>query len=1667
MSMFNIKNLNKGSRTKTAAVFLSAIFSLIFFSSSANALIVSWGSDEAVSCYEVDYAECKTAQDCSDPSKYAWTPWRTCEDTPAYLTADTFPGKLGYLYLIRARGKDLAGNMGPYDLSYVKIADPGAVKAKDFDGGPVQKLDLKEPKSVTLTLPKSASVVSASINLTNDGTDPQNRPSGIAINIGGTEAFRYNGALVLSGKGIYGSDPVPYSYSDSFQTVSGAYTKGDVEWKDVFILNFTSRLKELATCSQGVVSGSDCLIPINISSNSPGEIVLDNLQIDNVQTDFSGDTKPVALWHLDEGGGTTATDESGSYVFTFAASSFFEGSNYYPAWTDGIYGKALAFDGSNDYARAGGAFGFASGVSQAVDFTIKTSDSDGMIMTNYHDKNYKGPNWCDKNWDALGHNPWSIGLAGGKLFFRAPGYNGGGSFDITSTSAVNDGSWHFVSAVRNALEEKVKIYIDGKLEAVANFPKSGYTGTVCKTLALGTSSIGSASNSFSGTIDEIRISKPIIESSSSVSFDFPGAGFNTAARIRLPKDSVPTKASMRITGKAAGGAYPKSPAVDIGNDKIPEWSANSIIANFNKTSSAYFSASPTVDLSSFSVIVNGNTYVLIHNDTKKITNSGFESDAGWSYADAPLLPGASKAQLSGEYSTEWSSEGSRSYKIFYKKHDSSHGAAEISQQIDFTNIGRIWFDYKILGYNPTPPAMWVYIDDVVKYSMEAPKADVSVEVRDASFSPGVTGVHTLKFRYGGMVSPPSVFPFYIDNIRAEIPTPVKVGYKGLVNVLPSLLDGSNVIIPSANVKWELFEVSRKLDLKLDGDVGTTKVRVSRSFNFTTDVAGRHGYKYWTSAWNQYYEKGWSKRFCEGDYQNPTQHAALIIDNEPIKLSDHSGHTSSHTITLHGKTYNIDAVQHAHDTCLKCPPNEKCYGVEESAGDHSHTFQIPTFSSPSLTINGKRFSGKEEGNYFTFDVPEGTLVNGTNRFELDASLGRRLEADSTLKLYYKLDQGDSYSPASAKAIPITDSSGNSNDGALHSYSAVTYSPFTSGVSGNALKFRVDADKYAPNIQVFLTIDKSNFTFGPYQSLAVEFWIKTTQIGQDKYIMTNYHKKGFETPLNCDSESGTIPWSIMLEDGKIAFKIQNYADQSFSAVSAQAVNDGNWHKILVKRDAAAEQLQVYIDGALDGTASFPASGYTETKCGFVIGSNAFIGTSEAVKQFVGILDEIKISIIGTTISNVTDNLKFDIAGNHYKEGRNERAIVYNDLIPKNAHIKLKGLPLLGPQIKNLPCEKANFDSGLTGNNLAYPDKDCGWQSNGQAYCVTSYVKLVCEGYGATGDGFLLGYSNYCFSARSGGMTGTCVDSVPDSAKIYIEPNRKGWVGEAYLQISEDGGTHDDNLAGSTKVYVDDNLVFSTKSTKGGVCLQGGVAIKLDPNLFKDKDYIKVYVESNCRELVKLRYKSVMGETKDPGVKFEGRDLKYTGTIKSGEEQSIALPLKQGFGNFTFSAKGSTTLFVDNLVDPNSGSGKFLWELSGGAVKPVELAQAINAYLSSCNTEVCTVPITFSAVGSVITVENLTAKYTDSAGCTITPNYAAKVKGRLFYENRTQAGNVDVAVRIEKIYKNVTKTDLQGNFETIVYAPQSVVAGRPKVTIESVLPEVDVSYECIYDFSTEKCE
>ena len=203
------------------------------------------------------------------------------------------------------------------------------------------------------------------------------------------------------------------------------------------------------------------------------------------------DPYTVGLWHFDEGTGTTAYDSSG-----YDNHGTISGAT----WVDGKFGKALQFDGIDDYVEvpASPSLAIADAITIEVWVYLLSAPTNMRIECRpYSTEEWAAP-YADYELVVLNEAGWG-GYPGRAVYFGLTLDGSWTYFATTDTVPLN--TWTHLAATYDG--SNMKIYINGQERASKS--ASGTIGTSGNPLFIGTRT-PVPSEVFDGIIDEVRIS---------------------------------------------------------------------------------------------------------------------------------------------------------------------------------------------------------------------------------------------------------------------------------------------------------------------------------------------------------------------------------------------------------------------------------------------------------------------------------------------------------------------------------------------------------------------------------------------------------------------------------------------------------------------------------------------------------------------------------------------------------------------------------------------------------------------------------------------------------------------------------------------------------------------------------------------------------------------------------------------------------------------------------------------------------------------------------------------------------------------------------------------------------------------------------------------------------
>jgi hypothetical protein len=201
----------------------------------------------------------------------------------------------------------------------------------------------------------------------------------------------------------------------------------------------------------------------------------------------------VGYWKLDDGSGTSAADASGNANTGTLTNG--------PTWTTGNIGGATTFDGTDDYTSmpSSSAYNFAYNQDFGVSTWVKIPSTQVNTGSTTNEIIQKWNN------SANGY-PFVIRLTNqthgtpGKI--NAVRYDGTNNPGVSSTTTINDNTWHFISFTKRS--SVLSLYIDGALQGTATDTTTGTTSN-SDPLTIGVRAGSPYLYYLTGSVDEPRI----------------------------------------------------------------------------------------------------------------------------------------------------------------------------------------------------------------------------------------------------------------------------------------------------------------------------------------------------------------------------------------------------------------------------------------------------------------------------------------------------------------------------------------------------------------------------------------------------------------------------------------------------------------------------------------------------------------------------------------------------------------------------------------------------------------------------------------------------------------------------------------------------------------------------------------------------------------------------------------------------------------------------------------------------------------------------------------------------------------------------------------------------------------------------------------------------------
>ncbi|MEM4484211.1 MAG: CCXG family PEP-CTERM protein, partial [Candidatus Methanomethylicia archaeon] len=232
-----------------------------------------------------------------------------------------------------------------------------------------------------------------------------------------------------------------------------------------------SQIPYLTQPSQTWLSGWQYRIPITIRENSGNTLTDYQILVTNPIYNESG---LISSWHFNEGSGTIAFDSSGNNNNGNLVND--------PTWADGKFGRALNFDGTNDYVIS------STGISPPSTFTVN-------VWIYYTGDNGVVVDWLGQANINTGYHASGIEIVGGTVRVRY------WNLPCVNLGSITPNNWYMITLVYDG--NNLKGYINGEFKGSTSGALS-HPSTLYIALAAADSTNCGDGSYFAGKIDEFR-----------------------------------------------------------------------------------------------------------------------------------------------------------------------------------------------------------------------------------------------------------------------------------------------------------------------------------------------------------------------------------------------------------------------------------------------------------------------------------------------------------------------------------------------------------------------------------------------------------------------------------------------------------------------------------------------------------------------------------------------------------------------------------------------------------------------------------------------------------------------------------------------------------------------------------------------------------------------------------------------------------------------------------------------------------------------------------------------------------------------------------------------------------------------------------------------------------
>jgi len=334
-------------------------------------------------------------------------------------------------------------------------------------------------------------------------------PTNFTVLQGGTATFSVTAA---------GTGPISYQWVFNSVNIPGA-TSSTLTLNNV-TTNQAGTYFVRVTNPGGTVNSSNAVLTVNSTNLSSGGLL--------------------AHWRFDEApGATVALDSTGSFNGTNSATgaAFVAG---------GRAGNALSLTrAQNGFVNMGDVLSLSSGnyTLSAWARTATNDTTDNLVVIGKHTTGVRNGYFIVVNTTGGALTPSRAAFVTGGSGVASPSPTD----TPISTTVVNDGNWHHIVAVRDAVTGTKRIFVDGSPVEDSKTAESVVAPTA-PLLIGGVLSGGNNLGLFDGLLDDIQIyNRPLNDSEIDFLFQNPGQSLSGAPVITVPPQSVAVAAGANVT----------------------------------------------------------------------------------------------------------------------------------------------------------------------------------------------------------------------------------------------------------------------------------------------------------------------------------------------------------------------------------------------------------------------------------------------------------------------------------------------------------------------------------------------------------------------------------------------------------------------------------------------------------------------------------------------------------------------------------------------------------------------------------------------------------------------------------------------------------------------------------------------------------------------------------------------------------------------------------------------------------------------------------------------------------------------------------------------------------------------------------------------------------------